>query len=68
MTKKFFFEQHYFLRLQQQFPEKWGGGHMPPPVPPVPTALLSMLHSHSLFQYVLVDWHIARRFVDYSYS
>ena len=24
MTKKFFFEGHYFLRLQRQFPEKWG--------------------------------------------
>ena len=32
MTKKIFFERYYFLRLQQQFPEKWG--HMPPQPPP----------------------------------
>ena len=35
--KEKFFEQHYFLRLQKQFLEKWGG--MCPPQPPVPTAL-----------------------------
>ena len=33
MTKKMFFERHYFLRLQQQFPEKWGA-HAPKPPPP----------------------------------
>ena len=34
------FERHYFLRLQQQFPEKWGGGRAHgPPALPVPTAL-----------------------------
>ena len=38
MTKKIFFEWHYFLRLQQQFQEKWGA-HAPPPALPVPTAL-----------------------------
>ena len=30
--KENFFERHYFLRLQKQFPEKWGA-HAPPPVP-----------------------------------
>ena len=30
ITKKIFFEWHYFQRLQRQFPEKWGGGHMRP--------------------------------------
>ena len=37
--KEKFVERHYFLRLQKQFPEKWGGeGHMPSK-PPVPVAL-----------------------------
>ena len=31
MTKEIFLERHYFLRLQQQFPES--GGHMPPSPP-----------------------------------
>ena len=38
MTKKIFFKRHYFLKLQKQFPEKWGA-HAPPS-PPVPMALL----------------------------
>ena len=28
--KENFFERHYFLKLQKQFSEKWGGGNMPP--------------------------------------
>ena len=35
--KEKFVEQHYFLRLQKQFPEKWEA-HAPSPLP-VPTAL-----------------------------
>ena len=48
LTKKFFFEPHYFLRLQQQFPEKWG--HMPSS-PPVPTAL----KKYTTFAFI-TDW------------
>ena len=33
--KEHFLERHYFLRLQQQFPVKWGGGG----TYPVPTTL-----------------------------
>ena len=34
--KETLFQRHYFLRLQQQFPKKWGTC---PPAPPVPTAV-----------------------------
>ena len=37
--KEIFFERHYFLRLQKQFPEKWGEAHAPLPAPRVSTAL-----------------------------
>ena len=43
------FERHYFLRLQKQFSEKWGGGDMPPGSYGTDTATKNLLIKRSQF-------------------